>query len=220
MNNPDYNFEKSQAPLNCRYLLGIDEVGRGPLAGPVTIGAFLLDLQTFAPQEFINLGVRDSKLLSAQKRQKIHDHFLSSGHQFKTFSATSTEINKQGISACIFSLIKKAQKFFSSQFDYCLIDGNYNVSKFASTRSVIKGDQKCFSIASASIVAKVDRDHQMAHSAINFPNYGFESNKGYGTKSHFEAIKKFGPCPIHRLSFAPLSKIACKYHVIQPSGTR
>lgn len=206
MNLPNHDFEKSLLPPNCRYLLGIDEVGRGPLAGPVTIGAFLLDLHTFDPKEFINLGVRDSKLLSAQKRQKIHDYFLSFGYQFKTFSATSFEIDTKGIAVCINSLITKALKHYSSNFDFCLIDGNYNVSKFASTRSVIKGDQKCFSIASASIVAKVDRDHQMARYAINFPNYGFETHKGYGTKTHLEAIRKYGPCPIHRFSFSPISK--------------
>ncbi|MFA5894876.1 MAG: ribonuclease HII [Candidatus Shapirobacteria bacterium] len=206
MNLPDFKFEKSQVPPSCRYLLGIDEVGRGPLAGPVTIGAFLLDLHTFNPQEFINLGVRDSKLLSAQKRQKIHEHFLSSGQRFATFSSTSVEIDKQGIAVCIYSLITKALKFYSSSFDYCLIDGNYNVKKLVNTCSIIKGDQKCFSVASASIVAKVDRDKQMDIHAQNFPEYGFASHKGYGTKTHLEAIIKYGPCSIHRYSYQPLKK--------------
>ncbi|MBI2465193.1 ribonuclease HII [Candidatus Shapirobacteria bacterium] len=206
MNLPDFKFEKSQLPSDCRYLLGIDEVGRGPFAGSVTIGAFLLDLHTFDPQEFINLGVRDSKLLSAQKRQKIHEHFLNSGHRFTTFSSTSVEIDKQGIAICIYSLITKALKFYRTNFDYCLIDGNYNVNKLINTQSIIKGDQKCFSIASASIVAKVDRDQQMDQCDKDFPDYGFSAHKGYGTKTHLEAIKKYGPCPIHRFSFSPISK--------------
>jgi ribonuclease HII len=208
MVTPSYEFEKSLLPPNCRFILGIDEVGRGPLAGPVTIGAFLLDLNNFNPQEFINLSVRDSKLLSEKSRQKIHDYFISSRHRFKTFSASSIEIDKQGIAVTIYSLITKAQKFFGSGFDFCLIDGNYKTSIFSKSLSVIKGDQKCFSIAAASIVAKVDRDAVMDQFDLQYPQYGFSSHKGYGTKTHLTAIAKHGPCHIHRLSFSPLSKTA------------
>lgn len=204
MISPDHLFEKSLLPPDCRFLLGIDEVGRGPLAGPVTIGAFLLDLRSFNLQEFTSLGVCDSKLISSKKRQQIHDYFLQKGNDFKTFSSTSVEIDKQGIAACIYSLISSALDFYHSRYDFCLIDGNYNVTTFDKTASIIKGDQKCFSIASASIVAKVDRDQQMANYALDYPQYDFSSHKGYGTRSHLEAIKKHGPCPIHRFSFSPI----------------
>lgn len=131
---------------------------------------------------------------------------MQKDYRFKTFSASSVEIDKKGIATSIFSLIENAQKFFRSQFDYCLIDGNYNVKKLTSTGTVVKGDQKCFSIASASIVAKVDRDQQMDFHASTFPQYGFESHKGYGTKTHLEAIIKYGPCSIHRYSYQPIKK--------------
>ena len=212
---PNFSFEQSLLPLGTRYLLGIDEVGRGPWAGPVTVGAFLLDLQNFSPDEFSKINVRDSKKLSSSQRQNIHQYFVKNNHHFKTFSKSSLEIDQQGIAVCIQQLINAALEFYSSQFDYCLIDGNYKVVcpvKGRGTReaggrvlSVVKGDQKCFSIAAASIVAKVDRDSQMAKFDTEFPHYGFKSHKGYGTKQHLEALTLHGPCSIHRLSYKPLA---------------
>jgi ribonuclease HII len=209
MRLPDFEFEKSLLPPNCRYLLGIDEVGRGPLAGPVTIGAFILDLKSFDPQEFINLKVTDSKKLTASKRQHIASYFKNK-YSFKTLSLSSSEIDRQGIAVCIYNLIQSAMQIYRSTFDFCLIDGNYNKvplvkEGFREIETVIRGDAKCFSIAAASIVAKVDRDNQMNSYDLQYPNYGFISHKGYGTKKHIAAITTFGPCPIHRLSFKPLS---------------
>jgi len=207
---PDFSFEQSLLPPGTRYLLGIDEVGRGPLAGPVTIGAFLLDLQTFSPDEFNRIKVRDSKKLSESQRQNIQKYFKQNNYSYATFSTTSQDIDTHGISVCIYRLISKALKFYSSQYDFCLIDGNFNKvplvkEGFREIESIIQGDAKCFSIAAASIVAKVDRDSQMKKYDIDYPQYGFCSHKGYGTKLHLNAIKTHGPCPIHRLSFKPLS---------------
>ncbi|MBP9818111.1 ribonuclease HII [Candidatus Shapirobacteria bacterium] len=235
MNLPDFNFESSLLPPNCRYLLGIDEVGRGPLAGPVTIGAFLLDLNSFNPADFIKLGVRDSKLLSHQRRQQIYQHFLKNKYIFKTFSASSKEIDKQGIAVCIYSLMNQSLKHFENQFDFCLIDGlpfakndlrsndffeASNVHRTLASekkslqgkhRYVVKGDAQCFSVAAASICAKVVRDEFMEKLDREFPHYGFSQHKGYGTKKHLEAIARFGPSPHHRFSFKPISLFQGEY---------
>jgi len=200
---PNLDFEKSLLPSGCRYLLGIDEVGRGPLAGPVTIGAFLLDLDNFTPDDFIKLKVRDSKKLSPFQRQKICRYFQQNNYSFSTFSASSHDIDTQGIAICLNKLIIQALTFYQSQFDYCLIDGNYEIDH-PQVISIIKGDQKCFSIAAASIIAKETRDSEMSKMHNLYPQYDFVNNSGYGTASHISAIKKYGPCPIHRRSFKPV----------------
>lgn len=230
-NFPDFTFEQSLLPSGTRFLLGLDEVGRGPLAGPVTIGAFLLDLKTFSPDEFLKLKVRDSKKLSANQRNNIKNYFLANNFSFQTFSCTSQEIDQQGIAVCIASLFTKALKHYSSAFDFCLIDGNpiaqierRSDNFFGALNActsphqkklsrdkvqfVVKGDSQCFSIASASIIAKVDRDLVMDEFDQQFPLYGFKTHKGYGTKKHLEAINIHGPCKIHRLSFNPISQFS------------
>jgi ribonuclease HII len=196
--SPDFDFEKSLLPSGCRYLLGLDEVGRGPLAGPVTVGAFLLDLSVFDPQTFINLGVRDSKLLTPSKRQTINHHLQS--HHHSLFFAPSQEIDNQGIAVVLKSLFTTALKFYSSYSPFCLIDGNYKFN-FPNARPIINGDQKCFSIAAASICAKVHRDKLMENYHQKYPDYDFLHNKGYGTAKHLSALKTHGPCPLHRRSF-------------------
>jgi len=203
MISPDFNFEKSLLPPNCRYLLGIDEVGRGPLAGPVTVGAFLLDLHHFDPDIFNKIKVRDSKKLSNLQRSKIFKYFKETGQNFKTFSLPSDIIDRQGIAHAIHRLVESALHYYQSSFDFALVDGNYQIS---GVKSVIKGDQLCFSVASAAICAKEVRDSVMDRYHQQYPQYGFSQHKGYGTKTHLEAIIRHGPCPIHRLSFAPLNK--------------
>ncbi len=205
MISPDFEFEKSLLPTNCRYLLGIDEVGRGPLAGPVTIGAFLLDLQNFNPEDFVSLKVRDSKLLSSQQRSKIFSFFRQTNQSFKTFSLPSTVIDKQGIAHAIHRLINSALVYYRGSFDFAIVDGNYDLPR---VKSVVKADQLCFSVASAAICAKEVRDSMMDKYDHQYPQYGFSQHKGYGTSNHLSAISQYGPCPIHRLSFAPLNKIS------------
>ncbi|MFA6602600.1 MAG: ribonuclease HII [Candidatus Shapirobacteria bacterium] len=204
---PDFGYELSLVPPGTRFLLGIDEVGRGPLAGPVTIGAFLLDLSTFDPEVFIKLGVRDSKLISPVKRQKINTSFVSLGFSFATYSLSSEDIDRQGIGVAIRSLISSALEHYRTKAQFCLIDGNYSLTH-PRVRSVIKADTSCFSVAAASIVAKVDRDAQMDTYHQTYPNYGFAAHKGYGTKAHLAALTTHGPCPIHRRSFRPV-RVLC-----------
>jgi ribonuclease HII len=211
MKTPDFSYELAQIPPSCRYLLGIDEVGRGPWAGPVTICAFLLDLQSFNHDDFVKLGVRDSKTLSPLKRQKLFSYFQDHHFPHLIFSASSSQIDQKGIGLTIKGLILFALKKFRSSFDYCLIDGNYSFQPhpdiFTSSqiRSLPKADQSCFSVASASICAKVTRDSAMDHFDDLYPQYGFKNHKGYGTAEHLTALKLHGPCPIHRRSFKPVN---------------
>lgn len=207
---PSFEFEKSLFPVNCRYVLGIDEVGRGPWAGPVTIGAFLLDLKTFNPDTFLKLKVRDSKKLNSQTRQFIHDYFIQRSYSFSTFSSNPSDIDSQGIGVCLKNLINQALSHYRSIFDIALVDGNYSLTQ-PKVVSVISGDAKCFSIAAASIVAKVVRDQLMDNYDVLYPQYDFKHNKGYGTAAHQLALIKHGVCPIHRLSFKPINKISTAF---------
>jgi ribonuclease HII len=216
---PDFKYELSLLPSDCRYLLGLDEVGRGPWAGPVTIGAFLLDLQTFDPQVFVNLKVRDSKTLSASQRHHIFTQFQTLGFQYHCFSASPQIIDQQGIGAAIANLFSQAIVHFSGQFDFCLIDGNLDTQKIMTPSlskrgrgeilSLINADARCFSVAAASICAKVTRDLDMDQFDKTYPQYDFIHNKGYGTQSHINALKIYGPCPIHRFSYSPIKNITC-----------
>lgn len=205
MITPDFNFEKSILPPNCRYLLGIDEVGRGPLAGPVAVGAFLLDLNTFNPDDFQQLHVRDSKTLNPRQRRQIFSYFKKNHYRFQVLSLSSTDIDRLGIGRSILTLILALLKNFQGLFDYCLVDGNFHLDS-PHTRTLIKADQSCFSVAAAAICAKFSRDYQMDQYHRTYPCYGFNQHKGYGTSSHLAAIRQYGPCPIHRLSFKPLKK--------------
>lgn len=203
---PDFDYELALVPPATRFLLGLDEVGRGPWAGPVTLGAFLLDLSCFNPQVFINLGVKDSKKLSPAKRQKIKTELSSLGFTFSTFSFDSLEIDRQGIGSALKGLISQALSHFRTRAQFCLLDGNYSLNH-PRVRSIVKADTSCFSVAAASIVAKVDRDSQMDHFNELYPQYGFSAHKGYGTAAHLSALKLHGPCPIHRRSFRPIKSL-------------
>ena len=209
MINPDLGFEKSLLPTNTRFLLGIDEVGRGPWAGPVNIGAFLIDLNNFDLDLFQKLKVRDSKKLSPSQRQSIAKEFKNQGFDFKVFSASSKTIDEQGITFAIDSLINSALIHFRSLFDFALVDGKFN---FASPqiKSLVSADSKTFSVASASIIAKVVRDLKMIEYHQFYPQYGFDKHKGYGTRQHLLALQTHGPCPIHRYSYRPLKKLIAK----------
>lgn len=201
---PDIKFEKSLIPSNCRFLLGIDEVGRGPWAGPVSIGVFLLDLETFKPSVFKKLKVRDSKLLNSSQRQNILDFFKQNGFDYQVFSRTSQEIDQHGLQNIINQTIQLAVEAYQHKADFVLVDGNMKLDLSLPYQSIIKGDQKCFSIASAAICAKVTRDLQMVEFHFLYPQYDFATNKGYGTKKHQSALIQHGPCPIHRCSFKPI----------------
>lgn len=205
MNSPDINFEKSLLPPNCRFVLGIDEVGRGPWAGPVTIGAFVFDLESFTPDFPFN-KIKDSKLISEKNRAELYSYFQKNDFLFKTFSSSSQEIDSLGIQVCINNNIAQAVEYFYEKVDFVLIDGNMKLNLSRQYKSVVSGDKRCFSMAAASICAKVERDREMFQYHQQFPIYGFDSHKGYGTAAHIKAINDHGICHIHRRSYKPLSR--------------
>jgi len=204
---PDFNFEKSLIPPSTRFLLGVDEVGRGPLAGPVALGAFLLDLDSFNPETFAKIKVRDSKTLSEKQRQLALSYFKQNNYSYKVFFAYASLIDKIGIGPAIALTVKKIVSAFPQNFDFVLLDGSLSLPDNIPHRAVIKADAKCFSVAAASIVAKITRDHHMCDLDQTYPGYGFSSHKGYGTAAHLSALQALGPCAIHRRSYKPVKKL-------------
>lgn len=200
---PDLNFEVSLIPQDCRYLLAIDEVGRGPWAGPVTMAGCLLDLSTGILDSLSRKNIRDSKLLSSLQRQKIAEDISSLPHTIK--SKDNCYIDQYGLATSLKTLIDEIIDSFS-RIDYILIDGNYSLKISHPYRSIVAGDRRCFSIAAASILAKVYRDQYMDKVSRLYPHYGFDQHKGYGTKQHQLALQQYGPCPLHRRSFRPIQK--------------
>jgi ribonuclease HII len=174
---------------------GVDEAGRGPLAGPVVSAAVIL------PTYFPVAGVTDSKKLSASKRdrlyKKIYQHAVSVGIGI----IDPAEIDRINIlRAALLSMVIAVENLDPLP-DYVLVDGTYQIASHLPQRSIVKGDELSISIAAASIVAKVTRDRLMERYDLDYPQFGFAKHKGYPTQAHKEAIKKFGSCPIHRLSF-------------------
>lgn len=193
---PDY--ENSLIEKGYKYIIGIDEVGRGCWAGPTAIGVYIYSKDT----QYIK-GVDDSKKLSVKQRELIYSNLIDDN--FKIFVGEVNTINSIGIGRTIESLIQSAVNEFNDRFNkdnvIFLIDGQFK-SKFADNCSkVIKGDSTYYSIALASILAKVYRDNLMKDLDVNYPGYNFKKHKGYGTKEHLNAINTLGYCDIHRTSY-------------------
>ncbi len=178
-----------------RYICGVDEAGRGPLAGPVCAAAVIL-----RDNQIIE-GVNDSKKLSEKKREALFDVIREEALAYSIAFATVEEIEELNILNATMLAMKRAVEGLSTKADYALIDGNKTPNLDIPCEYVIKGDANSMSIAAASILAKVSRDRLCREYAEKYPEYGFEKHKGYGTKAHTEAILKYGPCEIHRLSF-------------------
>lgn len=178
-----------------RYICGVDEAGRGPLAGPVCAAAVILR------ENQIIEGVNDSKKLSEKKRETLFDVIREEALAYSIAFATVEEIEELNILNATMLAMKRAVEGLSTKADYALIDGNKTPNLDIPCEYVIKGDANSMSIAAASILAKVSRDRLCREYAEKYPEYGFEKHKGYGTKAHTEAILKYGPCEIHRLSF-------------------
>ena len=174
---------------------GVDEAGRGPLAGPVYAAAVVLKKgQTIE-------GVNDSKKLSEKKREELFDKIVSECSAFSVGTASEREIDEINILQATFLAMKRAVDGLSIKPDIALVDGNQIPPRDCAVKTVIKGDAKSESIAAASIIAKVSRDRYMKEMAAKYPEYQFEKHKGYGTKLHYEMIEKYGICEIHRKSF-------------------
>lgn len=183
-------------------ICGVDEAGRGPLAGPVCAAAVILK-----PNDIIE-GVNDSKKLTEKKREMLYDIIKERAVSYSIAFATVEEIEELNILNATMLAMKRAVEGLSVPADYAIIDGNKTPNLQIPCNYVIKGDAKSMSIAAASILAKVTRDRLLLEYAEQYPEYQFEKHKGYGTKVHREALLEYGPCPVHRLSF--LKKILNK----------
>lgn len=181
---------------------GVDEAGRGPLAGDVYAAAVILN-----PDNYIE-GLNDSKKLSEKKREKLYDEIIEKAEDYCIARATIAEIEEINILNAAMLAMKRAVSGLETKPTLVLADGNKTPDVPCEVRAVVKGDGNSASIAAASILAKVTRDRYMLEMAEKYPEYGFEKHKGYGTKLHREKILELGPCPIHRPSF--LKKIYAK----------
>ena len=199
-----YRYEQEAREKGCDLIAGVDEAGRGPLAGPVSVAAVIL------PEKLILPHLNDSKKLSAKMRDELYDEIMEKAVAVKQVFVESAVIDRinilqatmQGMYDAVYGLPQKPQMV--------LIDAVHLGSLPMPQLSLIKGDAKSASIAAASIIAKVSRDRLMDEYDRKYPQYGFASHKGYGTAEHVEAVRRYGPCPIHRLTFEPVRSIVEK----------
>lgn len=188
-------FEKEALAKGYKSVCGVDEAGRGPLAGPVCAAAVIL------PEGMIIEGVNDSKKLSEKKRESLFDVIREQALSYSIAYATVDEIEEINILNATMLAMRRAIDGLEIKADYAMIDGNKIPPLDIDAECIVKGDAKSMSIACASILAKVSRDRLLYKYAEEYPMYGFDKHKGYGTKVHREAILKYGPCPYHRKSF-------------------
>lgn len=195
-------YEKEAFSLGYTNICGVDEAGRGPLAGPVCAAAVIL------PRNHIIEDVNDSKKMSEKKREILFDVIKNQALSYSIAFATVEEIENLNILEATMLAMKRAVKGLNITPDFVMVDGNKCPEIDIKCESIVKGDANSMSIAAASILAKVSRDRLCYEYAKQYPQYSFDKHKGYGTKLHIEMIRKYGPCPIHRKSF--LKKILSK----------
>lgn len=200
MSLPNFEIEKALQNQGHKLIAGVDEVGRGCIAGPVVAAAVILQAGN------IPNGINDSKKLSALKRNKIYKLILENAEAVAVATICATVIDNSNIRKASLNAMRKAILLLSQQPDYIIIDGKDKIDDLPyKQQAIIKGDQKSFSIAAASIIAKVTRDSIMQELDKHYMNYGFSNHVGYGTKYHCEILKQQGPLSkIHRYSFAPI----------------
>ena len=190
-------YERALQEKGYTLIAGVDEVGRGPLAGPVVCAAVIMPLD----RESLVEGVDDSKKLSEKKREQLAEEIKKRALYYKIIEVSESEIDRINILEATKIGMKQAIEGLEKQPEVVLTDGNMTIDIAHPQQSVIHGDALSYSIGAASIIAKVYRDHLMDEFAKTYPHYGFEKNKGYGTAAHIQAIKEQGLCPIHRRTF-------------------
>ncbi len=200
MRLPNQSIEKKLRAQGYSRIAGVDEVGRGPLAGPVVAAAVIL------PHATRIRGLADSKKLTPQKREELFHEIKKKAVGIGVGKVSHKLIDQLDIGRANLLAMKKAVEALKIMPDYLLVDGGRNrIDSSIEQRGISGGDRKCSSIAAASIIAKVARDRIMLRYHKKYPEYGFDRHKGYGTPEHFMKLRKFGPSPIHRRSFAPIS---------------
>ena len=190
-----WRYEREAFGAGLKLVCGVDEAGRGPLAGPVCAAAVIL------PPELEIPGLNDSKKLTDKKRRELYDVITAQAVTYGIAFASEQEIDEINILQATFLAMERAMQKLSPPSELALIDGNRAKDFGLPVRTIVKGDSLSASIAAASILAKVTRDRLMEEYDAQYPQYGFAVHKGYGTKRHYEALREFGPCPIHRQSF-------------------
>lgn len=196
-----YEYERQAYREGFELVAGVDEAGRGPLAGPVAIGAVILPKEIYIP--FLN----DSKKLSEKRREIIYDIIKEQAVAYSVVLVDRETIDKENIYVATKNGMYDAILKLTPKADKVLIDAMPLDKLPIPCLSIVKGDAKSASIAAASVLAKVTRDRFMKEMDEIYPEYGFKNHKGYGTKAHIEAIKKYGPCPLHRESFEPIKSM-------------
>lgn len=181
--------------LGIQVICGVDEAGRGPLAGPVCAAAVILPKHLEIP------GLTDSKKLSDKKRRELFSLIREQAVAYGIGFASEQEIDEINILQATFLAMKRALAQLNGQADFALIDGNRETDFGLPVKTVVKGDSLSANIAAASVLAKVSRDDVMLEKAKQYPAYGFDVHKGYGTRAHYAALEAYGPCPIHRTTF-------------------
>lgn len=190
-----WTYENAAYSDEISCICGVDEAGRGPLAGPVYAAAVIL------PRGLVIEGLNDSKKLTEKRREALYDEIIEKAVAYGIGCADEKEIDEINILQATFQAMRRAIAALSVRPDLALIDGNRDTDFGVPSKTIIKGDSLSANIAAASILAKVTRDRLMKKYAETYPQYGFEVHKGYGTKRHYEALHEYGPCEIHRLTF-------------------
>lgn len=191
----EINFWEIESELPYDLICGVDEAGRGPLAGPVCAAAVIL------PKGLVIPGLNDSKKLTDKRRRELFPIIQQEAVSFGVAFASQEEIDEINILQATFLAMRRAIDQLDPKPDFALIDGNRETDFGVPCKTVIKGDSLSANIAAASVLAKVTRDNWMIEAAEKYPGYGFEIHKGYGTKAHYAALEKLGPCAIHRRTF-------------------
>ena len=191
----DYSYENDAHNEGYTIVCGVDEAGRGPLAGPVFAGAVIL------PENYTHEILNDSKKLSEKKRDLVYDDIIRDAVSWSVGIATEQEIDEINILNATFLAMKRAVEGLVIKPDLAFIDGNRYANTGVKEITIVKGDSKCMSVAAASIIAKVSRDRFMQDVDKQYPQYQFSKHKGYGTKLHYEMIEQFGVSPVHRKTF-------------------
>jgi len=206
----DLMTEKKIFNLGYKLIGGVDEAGRGPLAGPVVAACVVIGPDFAINHEDLAL-VADSKKLTAKRREKLFSVIKEKVLAVEIGVVDNLTIDKINILQASFLAMRRAIKKLKIEPDYILVDGNFKIPKLEKSQTaIIGGDAKVFCIAAASIIAKVSRDWMMTEIDKQYPQYEFAKHKGYGTKAHFAKIAEYGPCPLHRFSFSPVKEMMGK----------
>lgn len=205
-------FENALRSEGYARIAGVDEAGRGPLAGPVVSAAVVL------PPDFDAAGINDSKQLTARQRERLYDRIYARAQSVGIGIVDPLEIDRINILQATRLSMVMAVANLRPRPDYLLIDGKFGIASMCAQQALVKGDARSFSIAAASIVAKVSRDRLMHRYHEEFPQFGFDRHKGYPTAAHCAAIVRHGPCPIHRRTFKGVCEHVCRSEAPAPTA--